>query len=312
MKRSLRSWLRPPRTLKITSAGRTFLLLTLGVGLGALNTGNNLLYLVLGLQLATVVVSGVLSERVLRHLEIRRLGCEGAFAGEPFAYRWALRTRKGRAYALTFRERSDLLDGGGRLGVLPAREERVLRGTLRCERRGPVRLEELSVTTTFPLGLFAKSRILSAPPEVLLVYPRRRPATGHPPAGEHGPLGGTPDPRKLDGQGEPGGLRPLRDGEPARGIHWVKSAVRGTLLKVEREREERHAYELELAPLQGPPLEAECERLAAMATSLLGLGHEVGLTTPQRKLRPAVGPRQLSRVLQALAWAGHEDEEQAL
>ena len=48
--------------------GRTYLVVTFGVGLGALNTGNNLLYLVLGLLLAMVVASGVLSERCLRYL----------------------------------------------------------------------------------------------------------------------------------------------------------------------------------------------------------------------------------------------------
>ena len=36
---------------RVTRAGRTYLVLCFGVGLGALNTGNNLLYLVLGLQL---------------------------------------------------------------------------------------------------------------------------------------------------------------------------------------------------------------------------------------------------------------------
>ena len=41
--------------------GRTFLVVTVGVGLGALNTGNNLLYLVLGMMLSLIVVSGVLS-----------------------------------------------------------------------------------------------------------------------------------------------------------------------------------------------------------------------------------------------------------
>src|SRR5262249_47735545 len=45
----LRRWLRPPRTLKITRSGQVYLLLTLGVGLGALNTGNNLLFLLVAL-----------------------------------------------------------------------------------------------------------------------------------------------------------------------------------------------------------------------------------------------------------------------
>jgi hypothetical protein len=55
----LRRWFTPPRTLQITGAGRVYLLIALGVGLGALNTGNNLLYLLLGLMLSLIVLSGV-------------------------------------------------------------------------------------------------------------------------------------------------------------------------------------------------------------------------------------------------------------
>ena len=64
--RRLKAALRPPRTLKVTRMGRTYLVVTFGVGLGALNTGNNLLYLVLGLLLSVIILSGVLSERCLR------------------------------------------------------------------------------------------------------------------------------------------------------------------------------------------------------------------------------------------------------
>src|SRR5262245_56246883 len=88
--RRIRRWLRPPRTLKTTRTGRTYLVLTLGVGFGALNTGNNLLYLLLGLLLSMIVLSGVLSERALRHLRVRRLGADGAHAGEPFPFRWVV------------------------------------------------------------------------------------------------------------------------------------------------------------------------------------------------------------------------------
>ena len=70
----------PPRRLRVTRVGRTYLVITLGIGLGALNTGNNLLYLVLGFLLSVIVLSGVLSERVLRDVTVRRLLPDGAFA----------------------------------------------------------------------------------------------------------------------------------------------------------------------------------------------------------------------------------------
>jgi hypothetical protein len=62
---TLRRWLRPPRTLRPTRAGWSFFAITFGVGFDALNTGNNLLYLVLSLMLAFLVLSGALSESAL-------------------------------------------------------------------------------------------------------------------------------------------------------------------------------------------------------------------------------------------------------
>ena len=73
LERRLRRWLRPPRTLRPTRAGWVFFALTLGVGLAALNTGNNLMYMVLSLLLSFLVLSGVLSESALRGIQVRRL-----------------------------------------------------------------------------------------------------------------------------------------------------------------------------------------------------------------------------------------------
>src|SRR5262249_47872910 len=109
----LRHWLRPPRTLKSTRAGRVCVLMTLGVGVGALNTGNNLLYLVLGLLLSAIVASGILSELSLKGIEVRRLGTDGAFADEPFVFRWAISSQKRWSFALSLSEEGAPLEGEG-------------------------------------------------------------------------------------------------------------------------------------------------------------------------------------------------------
>src|SRR5919106_6811045 len=121
--RRLRELLRPPRTLRLTAAGRTFLVVTLGIGVGALNTGNNLLYLVLGLLLGLIIASGILSEMCLRGLHVRRIGAEAAFAGEPFAFRWAVKKARGASFALTFSEDNQDVRGEGVLAHLPPRAE---------------------------------------------------------------------------------------------------------------------------------------------------------------------------------------------
>ena len=80
---------------RIPFAGRVFLLMTLGVGVAAVNTGNNLLYLALSLNLSLILLSGVLSEGTLRHITLRVRPASEAFAeaaagvkglGHPFFY----------------------------------------------------------------------------------------------------------------------------------------------------------------------------------------------------------------------------------
>ena len=63
---------KPPRRLKFTREGKFFVGITLGVGFAAINTANNLLYLLLGLLLALIIVSGVMSELSLRNLTVVR------------------------------------------------------------------------------------------------------------------------------------------------------------------------------------------------------------------------------------------------
>src|SRR5260221_6301451 len=84
------------RTLKFTRLGRWYTALTVGIGLAAINTGNNLLFLVLGLLLASIVVSGILSEQTLRLVRVERRFPSGAAAGQAPAIRARPRHRQSR------------------------------------------------------------------------------------------------------------------------------------------------------------------------------------------------------------------------
>src|SRR4051794_16802045 len=167
MFKRLRAWLttirrsprwRAPRTLKVTRSGRTFLVVTVGVGLGALNTGNNLLYLILGLMLSLIVASSLLSEQCLRDLKVRRILPDAAHAGEPFALRYELTRQKGWGFAFTLRELAMGLSGTAFVPMVSAAEPTVVRAQLTAERRGPYALSEIEVSTLFPFGLFSKAR----------------------------------------------------------------------------------------------------------------------------------------------------------
>ena len=84
MSREVRRWFRPPRRLRFTREGKYYVLCTIGIGFGAINTGNNLLYLLLGWMLSLIIASGILSEIALRRITVARRPPSQIFAGRPF------------------------------------------------------------------------------------------------------------------------------------------------------------------------------------------------------------------------------------
>ncbi len=57
-----------PRKLTFTMEGKFLVFITLGIGFAAVNTGVNLLYLLMAMLLSIVVASGILSELTLKKL----------------------------------------------------------------------------------------------------------------------------------------------------------------------------------------------------------------------------------------------------
>src|SRR5713226_4591449 len=67
----------------VTRAGIFYVVITLLIGIAALNTGNNLLYIIVAAMLAAIVVSGFASALVLRNLELDVRLPEHVFAMRP-------------------------------------------------------------------------------------------------------------------------------------------------------------------------------------------------------------------------------------
>jgi len=78
---------------EVTRAGIVYVLVTLVIGIAALNTGNNLLYIVVAAMLAAILVSGVASAWALRGLELDVRLPEHVFAARAVFGRIVLRNR---------------------------------------------------------------------------------------------------------------------------------------------------------------------------------------------------------------------------
>ena len=77
----------------VTKEGLLYLVLVLVIGMAALNTGNNLLFIVVSAMLAAVIVSGVASAVVLLGLELDVIVPEHLFAGSVAMARLVLRNK---------------------------------------------------------------------------------------------------------------------------------------------------------------------------------------------------------------------------
>ena len=78
----------------VTKTGIIYVLVTLVIAIAAVNTGNNLLYIVVAAMLAAILVSGYVSALVLRYLELDVHVPEHVFAGRPVLGRIALHNHR--------------------------------------------------------------------------------------------------------------------------------------------------------------------------------------------------------------------------
>ncbi len=88
------SRLRDAFDYEVTRAGIIYVAVVLLIGVAALNTGNNLLYIVVAAMLAAILVSGIASAMVLRHLQLDIRLPEHIFAGRETLGRIRLRNRR--------------------------------------------------------------------------------------------------------------------------------------------------------------------------------------------------------------------------
>jgi len=295
------------RRLSFTRLGRWYTGLTIGIGLAAINTGNNLLFLILGLLLASIVVSGILSEQSLKGLRLERRLPSSATAGQPALVGLLARNLKPRApsFSLELRERGGPVAGRGFLVLLPAQQAAEVAYHFVPVRRGLHRFEQLEVATRAPFGLFEKSRPLDAPAE-LVVFPRE---VAPPPLQARALAREGERPEDRIGLGmEVHSLRDHRAGEDARTIHWKSSARAGRLIGVDREQERRRrvCVVLDQRALTGEALDRAVEKAAALVSRELDAGAEVSVAVAGRKLKAGSGDAQLHEALTMLALLQHE------
>jgi uncharacterized protein (DUF58 family) len=294
--------------VRVTNLGLGFVLTTLVVAIGATNTGNNGLYILLSLLLGVLLVSGVVSRRNVDGIGVALEGPAEVFAGEPVRFRVLLRDLTGREKAAL------LVKVSGK--AAPLLFPRLLasgeaeRGVdLVFPRRGRQKVESILVFSGYPIGLFRKGR-LHPVNEERVVFPSPAAVSFPPPEAREAVDDGI-DPRRKGRGAEILKLREAVPGDDPRDIHWPQTARQGRPIVKERAselgREIVVHLDTERPGAAGPEWDAAFEeavrQAAGLALKFLSRGERVGLLCGELFVPPAMGPIHRSTLLTALALA---------
>ncbi len=176
---------------EVTREGVVYLLLIVAIVVAALNTGNNLLFIILACLLSGIVVSGILSRILLSKARLSVALPERLFAEQTVESTVTLENRKRffPSFSMTVSTASSrpskdqaarglpapqVPDLGVYFPFIPRRSSITRRVELTFPRRGRYSQDAVRLSTKFPFGLLRKSRLLPARQEIL-VLPNVRP-----------------------------------------------------------------------------------------------------------------------------------------
>lgn len=259
------------RSIRLTSEGTRFLLFTIGIGVAAINTGNNLFYLLLAMMLSFVVISGLLSEQCLRRLDFHRHVPDLIMANEPTTVTLSVTNQNGWLPSFSLKlfdvTGGQNLDRGLFVDHLPAKRSMLLSYPILATSRGRLHLECVRAETLFPFGLFLKRALYRVPAEILVGPPIK-------------PLSlrfidelvsegqGLSLPRRGHGT-QLYNLRRYQPGDDSRTIHWLTTARTSHLIVRETEAEDQRRITIVLSTLAPEDRHRLFERSVTLVASLL-------------------------------------------
>ena len=259
------------RSTRFTSEGVHFLLFTCAIGIAAINTGNNLFYLLLAMMLSIILLSGIVAEYCLRQLEFHRCLPDMLFANEPVTATLMVKNRKSRwpSFSLRLFDVSDGrdVDRGLAIGELLPGDGRLLSYPLVCAKRGWLHLEGVRVTTAFPFGLFLKKAYYPVN-GVACVAPAIKSLSDG--MLRDFVMAGQESSGQRKGSGNDlYNLRLYQTGDDSRAIHWVSTARTSKLIVRETEAEDQRRVALYLSLLAPDTHDALFEDAVALTASLI-------------------------------------------
>ncbi len=332
-----RRWLMP-MTFGITREGVIFIIVLFILSLAAINTGNNLLFMILAVLLSAILTSGIFARSSLRSVSVSMDVPENVFVGERVSIKISLRNRKrffpsvsitvedlgettriysekrrskiwswkGKTHAGTGDFDRKVMEHNAYFPFIAPGEARTELVSRTFPKRGRYVLTGFRLTTCFPFAFFRRGERVRATGEVL-VYPAVQEVSSY----YHLlPF----QPGRVEGQHAGSGdtlwaIRRYHEGESARLVDWKATAKTDDLMARQFAREEESRFSLILDTAVHPTAPADYpdrfEKAVSLAASIASHFSEEGadfeFLTPEEFVPRGAGAGHLYRILRCLA-----------
>jgi len=283
--------------LRPTRFGITFFFILTAMLLGALNSNNNLGFLLTFLLGSMAAVSVFHTRRNLAGIRLAHMRARPVFAGEAAHFEISLR-KPGRAARAV-----DVLFSGQAPVTLDRVDDSPSAVTigLPAGQRGLLTPGPLGILSCYPFGLF-QARAALPHSAGCIVYPR--PIDGSLQTIPDEPVTGAGAGRAGPGVEDFAGLKAYQPGDNLGHISW-KAYSRGQGLLVKQfSGESGRLLTVDWQALDEPNLERKLSRLCGMVLHAHQTGLPFGLRLPGAELTPARGERHLQACLSQLALFG--------
>jgi len=298
------NWLPFFTDYKVTRDGWIYIAAAIVVTSASINTGNNLLYMVLSAMLAVMILSGVLSALNFRFLRIRARFPGKCHAGQPFPM--ALATGTARRIFPAFSLRigpagdSPFTFDPYYVPMLAAGSEEARTFTATLPSRGWFDMESVQLESRYPFGFLSKGR--DYPVEGgMIAFPELQPP-GEFEQAIRDVLGANQRFERGSGM-DLYRIRQYETSDSARHVDWKASARTAQLKTREYAAEESRKVVLAFDRFgaDGPAFEKLVSRAASLAVYLAREGVEVGLKSDDWQSPMGRSEVQIEPILRYLA-----------
>jgi uncharacterized protein (DUF58 family) len=264
-----------PGVITITKAGWFYIILTILLGFAAVNTANNLIYLIVAAFLSFMGISGFFGKRNLSALDVRIEFPDEIYANTGFPLKVTLLNR--RRFLPAFLIRVHFLNHEVLFPFVDAKTYGVKYATITFPQRGHRRIGDIHVCSVFPFHFFVRCKKVTWAVETV-VFPQLKPCELHAAHEREQPFRGE---RSIDKTGYEGEFISLRDyvkGDPLKHIHWKASAKTGRLKTKELSTLSRQPVIIDFDTIPIKNIEEKISCVSYLIVKLLRQNTPVGLT----------------------------------